>query len=64
MSDPRAERLLREIFGRPRYFCEKCGKYITATKDGNYRHHRGHRKEYPGSPWNEICPNAGKPIEA
>lgn len=47
----------------PRYLCDRCGKFITATKAGSYRSHRGHVKEYPGSPWNRICANTGKPVD-
>ena len=42
------------------YRCDACRKYITVTKAGVFRHHRGHEKEYPGSPWRKVCEGAGK----
>lgn len=41
-----------------RYLCI-CGKYITLTKAGVFRHHRGNEKEYPGSPWRKVCVGVG-----
>jgi len=44
---------------KPKYFCEQCGKFITATREGKYRSHKSTRAEWPGSPFCAPCPNSG-----
>lgn len=56
------ERLLRKIFTEPgRYWCS-CGKYITRTKAGSYRHHRSLVPEWPGSLHMALCEKSGTQI--
>lgn len=46
---------------QPKFFCP-CGKFITATKAGNYRHHTSYQKE-AFSRFHRLCDFSGAPIK-
>lgn len=62
VADPAVQKAMDEKSSpQPTASCAQCKKIITVLKNGTLCHHTGNTASWPGAPFNDRCPGAGKP---